>query len=73
MKTSMEQLIREVQAYEKQRDRAEQCGRTTVQAVNCIVFNDIVHAGVVSHICRKRAGHVGDCECCKYHWKGGGR
>lgn len=66
-------VVAEAQKYETERDRAELCGRTSVQAVNCLVLNDILHAGVVSHVCRLKSGHAGECECCGYSWIGGGK
>jgi len=68
--TDMKQLFAEVLEYEQKRDKMNQCGRSTVQAVNCIMLNEIQHAGVVAHICKLQSGHVGDCQCCGYHWKG---
>lgn len=63
-------IVQEAKKYEAERDRMEKCGISTTQAVNCIVLNGILHAGVVSHICRKPAGHDGNCRCCGYEWRG---
>lgn len=73
-KSNLRNLIREVQEYESQRNKMESCGKSTVQAVNCIVLNSVTHAGVVSHVCSLEAGHVGDCQCADgYHWMQGER
>lgn len=67
----LKKLIEEVQQYEKQRERIAQCGKSTVQAVNCLVLNGITHAGIVSHVCTSPSSHIGDCMCmCGHHWKG---
>lgn len=67
-KTELAKIILEVQEYEKNRDKNEQCGASTVQVVNCIVFNNVTHAGVVSHICTERESHQGNHRCCGYEW-----
>ena len=67
---TMFELVEEVKTYEARRKIEERCGMSTVQAVNCIVFNGITHAGSVAHVCNRRAGHDGMCECCGYKWKG---
>lgn len=72
-KTELKILVGEAQQYEKERELADQCGKTSVQAVNTIVTNNgVFHAGVISHVCKLKSGHGGDCRCCdSYSWKGG--
>ncbi len=69
-KYTMTELVEESKKYEAERDRMAECGITSVQSVNCVIFNGIRHAAVVSHICTKPAGHDGNCRCCGYEWRG---
>lgn len=67
----MSDIIDAVKRYESARERSRLCGITTVQPVNCIVLNEVVHAGVVTHRCAEPREHAGNCVCgCKFHWKG---
>ena len=64
-------IVDEARRYESQRARIEKCRISTVQPVNCIVLNSTSHAGIVTHICGRRAEHVDRCICaCGYKWKG---
>lgn len=66
----MSGIVREAQKYEAMRAKSEQCGLTAVQAVNCIVLNEILHSGVVTHVCQLPDDHTGNCRCCGYKWRG---
>lgn len=69
--TDMTKFIKEVQAYERQREIDLKCNITTVEASNEIIVRDVLHAGVLSHICAAQDKHAGDCRCsCGYHWLG---
>lgn len=41
------------------------CTFSIVLPYNKIIYNEVEHAGVLTHICSLDKGHIGPCECAK--------
>lgn len=61
-----------IEQLQKEKEIA-QCKFTTVRVYRRIPFQEVEHAGTLTHHCSREKGHEGKCKCkepCGIEWQG---